>query len=32
MDVKMGAVTPISVMAVVNRTPARKKRMKKANA
>jgi len=32
MDVKMGAVTPISVMAVVNRTPARKKRMKKASA
>jgi len=30
--VKMGAVTPISVMAVVSRTPARKKRMKKANA
>ena len=32
MLVKMGAVTPISVMAVVNRTPARKNSMKKANA
>ena len=31
MDVKIG-VTPISVMAVVNRTPARKNRMKKAKA